>query len=196
MRGAHRARASQGFILAYVLFSLAVLSTVVTALSYLARSEHVHKQIESDVERIVGGARLLRMQTLLCAATYPLGAAAARVAGGTVVTSYPVHVDATSTLRAGSGDASALVCPGAPAATRALWPGASNVFYPAPPAGFGAWSYQVADDGLTVDLSIQPSSSPSGAATLRRAALQLGATASYSEGTGKLSIALARPPSS
>ena len=188
---------SSGFILAYVMFSLAVLSIVVTGLSYLAYSGVIERQIASDVDRIVAGARLVRMQVLLCAATYPKGASVTLSGGtGSVSTSYPVLSGQGGALRTGSGDAAGLMCPGAPAAAQGLWSsnlGASGAFYPQPPAGFGNWNYAIGDDGLTVDLTINQTVGGASAAALRRAALQLASAASYSESSGTLSMPLARP---
>lgn len=112
-----------GFILAYVLFALALLSIVIAGASQMAGNTATQKQIDADVERIVAGARLIRMQLLLCAAIYPLGANVTLAGGtGSIRTSYPV-VSMSGVLQTGNGDASGLVCPGAPAGSQGLWSG-------------------------------------------------------------------------
>lgn len=166
-----RASSQRGFVLAYVLFSLALLSLVTVGVSRLRSANDQSEVIAQDVSRIDHDIDLLTLAVSVCATEAPLGATV-----DSVNTAYPVLPDpsAPGALAFGAADATEMRCPGLPVAAQPMWTGRDGVFYPTPPPGFGPWRYSIVKDCGRVEsiaYTIE-AQTPAALAALRRVVLR------------------------
>jgi hypothetical protein len=178
----------RGFILAYLMFALAIAGVVTVGLAQIRSRDVQAEVLTANVDRIVAAVTVIRGQLILCAATYPVGAVVPVVANdgtviGTVTTEFPVLAGPNpGDLRARvNGLASDMNCPGRPAGTsRNVWAGNDGVFFPPGAPGFGPWSYSVHTDTggaslrvTRIEISLSSTSGEAGRAVLRRVRLRL-----------------------
>lgn len=203
--GRGRASRRRGFILAYLMFALALAGIVTVGLSQIRSRDVQAEVLAANVERILSTITLIRGQLILCAATYPVGAVVPVEGGGTVTTEFPVLSGANASgmeARVG-GLASDMQCPGRPASMpRNVWSGNDGVFFPPLPPGFAPWTYSVETGGnpLRVEritVALNSTSGEAGRSVLRRVRLrllerggQIGSTVQLSANEDTLTVVL------
>lgn len=175
-------RRPHGFILAYLMFALAIAGVVTVGLAQIRSRDVQAEALTANVDRIVAAVTLIRGQLILCAATYPVGAVVSvENSTQTVTTEFPVlSGPGPGELQARVGGlASDMNCPGRPAGTsRNVWTGNDGVFFPPGAPGFAPWSYSVYTGGTPlrvtkIEISLTSTSGEAGRAVLRRARLRL-----------------------
>lgn len=173
--GSLRSRAG-GFILAYLMFALALAGIVTVGLSQIRSRDLQAEVLAANVERIATAITTIRGQVIMCAATWPVGATVNVDSGGTVMTEFPVlslNQDGTGGLVTRiDGLASDMQCPGRPSGvTKSVWQGNDGIFFPPAVPGFGDWRYSVVTSGGRVTqiyITLSSTSGERGNAALRR----------------------------
>ena len=187
---------SRGFVLAYLLFTLALAAIVTVGLSQIRSTDVQAQQVSLSVNRLVRSVEIIRGQVIHCAVAYPAGASVTVPTVGTITTQYPVLPDGATGYKTGTGDASTMQCPGAPDGQNHLWSGRDTVFYPEPGSGFDPWQYTIVVSGppLTVTeikLTLANASGGTGLAAMRRIVQRFpGGTVSLNEAAGVLTVEL------
>lgn len=129
-----------GFILAYVMLAVALLTLTMAALSYMNRGMASKTYMDKTKTKVAGQMDTIRSRILLCALTHPNGDN-----GTTFNISFP------------GGTAKPLkdlTCPGAPGPNQSIWTGSGGTFLPTPVSGFGSgWLYT--NDATGVRLILQ-----------------------------------------
>lgn len=193
-------RRARGFLMAYLLFALALAGVVTVGLSQMRNTDVQAQLVTANVERLMSAISTIRGQVIVCAATYPVGGSVTVPTVGTLVTEFPVLAESGGALVTGSGDASAMQCPGAPSGMRSMWSGRDGIFFPPPVTGFQPWQYTVTASGsplriTSITLSLTNAGGSDGMATLRRVLQRSpGGTVSLNESTGVLTVELLAAP--
>lgn len=159
-----------GFILAYLLYGIALIAVVGAAYAHLHDSEDQSRYIDESVNTLMAQVEVLKTKVFLCGAIYPdgdHGQFAAR-------RPYPAPVNTDN-----RDLVSNVVCPGAPAGANTLASMSDGQPIPIPPPDFKPWEYQhTLSNGIL--LHLMPVH-PNGAAQVRTRLLrQLGTAASQS----------------
>lgn len=168
-----RSRAG-GFILAYLMFALALAGIVTVGLSQIRSRDLQAEVLAANVERISTAITTIRGQVIMCAATWPVGGTVTLLDGTTLMTEFPVlSVDGAGTglLAKEDGLASDMQCPGRPSAVKSVWQGSDGVFFPPAVPGFDDWRYSVVTSGGRVTqiyITLSSTSGERGNAALRR----------------------------
>jgi hypothetical protein len=198
-------RRPHGFILAYLMFALAIAGVVTVGLAQIRSRDVQAEVLTANVDRIVAAVTLIRGQLILCAATYPVGAVVSvENSLQTVTTEFPVLSGPNpGALQARLGGlASDMNCPGRPGTSRNVWTGNDGVFFPPGAPGFAPWSYSVHTGGLPlrvtkIEISLTSTSGEAGRAALRRVYLRLlerggtlGSTVQLTNNDDKLTVVL------
>lgn len=164
--------ARRGFVMSYVLLSLAILSLTIAAVSRMNARREIGDQMVSIRDEVVEQASMIRSKIFECIVTYPGGGPVDH----SVVPKTPVSslvVDVT--------------CPGAPDGMESIWPQTDGIFKPKPVAGLGPWSY--INDATSARISIAPTTlGGSAAAALYNSAARLGPQSTYDVGVLTLVI--------
>lgn len=189
-------RRARGFILAYVMYSLALLSVVTVAVSLMRSANDLSAESATQVESVDRAVDTLTLAVLMCATEAPVGAAVAGVA-----TAYPLLPGAGAAPFAfGTGDAADLLCPGFDDPTlRPLWSGRDGLFLPQVPPGFGPWRYAIAPcpaapQVATVQVSLAGAGAATATAVLTRVAQRSPAQRAFDPATGTLTVTLVNAP--
>lgn len=197
-RGPHPGGSDRGFVLAYLMFALALVGVVTVGLSQMRSIDIQSQQVAANVDRISSGINTIRGQVAVCVAGFATGGDVVvdgAAAGTTVRTEWPARL-VDGNLSTAAGPAADMQCPGAPADTRAMWTGRDGVFLPNPGAAFGPWQYVLVTGGTplrvtAVTVTIANASGGSGLATLRRVVQRFpGGAVTLNEGTGILTVRL------
>lgn len=133
MRRAPANPAQTGFILAYVLYGIALIALVSAAYAQMRNTDDQSQNIEETVNTLIAQVEVLKTKIFLCGAIYPdgdHGQFPARRA-------YPAP--ATSANR---DVITSVVCPGAPAGANSLANMSDGQAIPVPPPDFKPWEYQ------------------------------------------------------
>ena len=149
-----------GFILAYVLFAISLISI---SMAVLARSNSTSDSGRKQAEvrdDLVQQAELIRAKLIACSVNYPAG-------------NNGTGLRATYPATPVNSEVADLVCPGAPAGATALWSGLDGIYSPKVLTGFSTWKFSNDTTSMRIVITIN-SSTPSLQAGLRSAALKLG----------------------
>lgn len=159
--------AQKGFILAYVLYGIALIALVSAAYAQMRNTDEQSQYIEETVNMLVAQVEVLKSKIFLCGAIYPDGD------HGLFPARRPYPAPATS----GNRDlVSAVVCPGAPAGANGLADMSDGQVIPVPPPDFKPWEYQHTESGGIV-LHLVPRQAGGAGQVRARLLRQLGASA-------------------
>ena len=142
-RSLPNANAGRGFVLPLLLGAIAIMATLTAAMTLASRTGLSQVQSAGKIQQLYVQAQLVRTRLFKCGFDYP---------SGDNGTGYRPQLPAATTAVA----VSALVCPGAPTAAGSLWSGTDAVWLPAPPGGFGAWTF--VNDATSARIVIQGTS--------------------------------------
>jgi hypothetical protein len=150
-----------------VLFSLALLSLTIAAVSRNSINADAGRRQAEVSDALVQQVEVIRSKILACGLTYPAGnnGLGYRLAFPAVPSSALV---------------ADLQCPGAPTGQKELWAGQDGIYAPQVPMGLSAWQFQ--HDAASMRISIQiASSTPYLTAGMKAAARRLGPQALLSQ---------------
>lgn len=195
-RTALRGQAPRGFILAYVMYALALLSVVTMATALMRNANDLSGQTAEQVEQVDSAIDTLTMAVLLCATEAPVGTTV-----GNVTTAFPLLPGAApAPFATGTGNADTLLCPGhADASRRPMWTGRDGLFFPRPPVGFAPWQYAIAigcvpERVTAVRVLLQGAGASTAPAVLRRVAARAPDQRAFDADTNTLTVTLASDP--
>lgn len=134
----HRCSVQRGFVVAYVMYALAVLVALSYGYAAFSRSQAEAKWMTDTKQNILDQITLIRQRLSMCGIQYPYGIGTAK---------YPATP--------ASGKVADLDCPGDPSANKNLWSGRDAIFLPPPPAGFAEWRYL--NDGSAISFYTESS---------------------------------------
>lgn len=143
-------RRQQGFVVAYIIYGIALMALVGSAYGRLQVSKDQARLVQEAVESITAQIDVIRSKVLLCGAIYPDGDHGEFNARF----SYPAP-PAASAHRA---NLDAVVCPGGAGGPVGLAALGDGVPLPITPPDFNPWEYEHTEaDGIRVRLSPQVS---------------------------------------
>ncbi len=159
-----------GFILAYVLYGIALIALVSAAYAQMRNTDEQSQSIEETVNTVMAQLEVLKTKIFLCGAIYPDGDHG----------QFPARRSYPAPATTGNLDlATSVVCPGAPAGANGLANMSDGQPIPIPPADFKPWEYQHTEaDGIV--LHLLPRVAGGAAQARTRLLRQLGASASQS----------------
>ena len=168
-------RRARGFVLAYVLFAIALISLSIAALSRANTASDAGRKQAEVRDDLVQQAELIRAKLIACSLNYPAGdnGLGFRLA-------FPA--------RPTSGEVPDLQCPGAPIGQTSLWLGNDGIYAPKRLVGLSTWQYAHDATSMRISISIT-SSTPYLTAGMNGAALKFGAQATVSDGVLTITLA-------